>query len=339
MSFKRVPVNSAKIPATASNFPVYIKPSALTGWGSITLAEAQSSRWYTDESKTTEVAREIVSADEIHVKVPSLTTTTELFVDYDGIRADYAVTDTYGRNAVWGDYMFVAHLNNNTDSSGNTTLTNTSVDFNSAQIGDGAFYNATSDRLSAGTTSAMEIERTDSATWQSWARRTNDSSSLMVLSRQQNSSPFRGYALYTGTSGTMDFVLLNNGTANGILTRSTAMMPSTNTWYMLHITYNGSSNANGVIHYQNGASFSKSNIANTLSQTIVASVSFQVGNRDGATLAWSNLLDEQRIRKSVLSANWITTEYNNQSDVATFFGTVTDAGGAVANNGFQLWWA
>jgi len=29
----------------------------------------------------------------------------------------------------------------------------------------------------------------------------------------------------------------------------------------------------------------------------------------------------------LLSANWITTEYNNQNDEAAFWGTWTDAGG------------
>jgi len=32
-----------------------------------------------------------------------------------------------------------------------------------------------------------------------------------------------------------------------------------------------------------------------------------------------------------LSANWVTTEYNNQSDEATFWGTWSDVGGGGAN--------
>ena len=95
--FKLATVNSARVPSTQTNFPAYVDLSRL---GITTLAEAQSVRVYADSSKTTEWAREIVSATEMHVKVPSLTSTVTMYVDYDGVRSDYAVTDTFGRNAV-----------------------------------------------------------------------------------------------------------------------------------------------------------------------------------------------------------------------------------------------
>jgi len=37
--------------------------------------------------------------------------------------------------------------------------------------------------------------------------------------------------------------------------------------------------------------------------------------------------DEYRLRNGTLSANWITTEYNNQSDESGFWGTWTTVSG------------
>jgi len=115
--FKQATVNASDVPATLTNYPAYV---ALSRLGITTLAEAQSVRCYSDSAKTTELAREIVSVTEMHVKVSSLTSTFVLYVDWDGARADYAATDTYGRNAVWSDYAFVFHFENSlTNSVGN----------------------------------------------------------------------------------------------------------------------------------------------------------------------------------------------------------------------------
>ena len=83
-----------------------------------------------------------MSATEIYVLVPTLTETTEIHCEYDGIASDYAVGATYGRNAVWSGYKAVYHLNDTTDHTGNVyTLTNTgSVLFNSSLIGNGADF-------------------------------------------------------------------------------------------------------------------------------------------------------------------------------------------------------
>ena len=49
-----------------------------------------------------------------------------------------------------------------------------------------------------------------------------------------------------------------------------------------------------------------------------------------AQLNFDGRIDEARMKNGALSANWITTEYNNQNAEATFWGTWTDAGGGPA---------
>ena len=143
--FKTATVNASDVPSTQTNFPAYVDLSRL---GITTQAEADSVRVYADSGKTTEWAREIVSATEMHVKIPSLTSTTAIYVDWDGVSSDYAVTDTYGRNAVWTGYKAVHHGDSVVDASGNLgNLTNTgSVAYSAGKVGkafDGGASNTT----------------------------------------------------------------------------------------------------------------------------------------------------------------------------------------------------
>lgn len=92
-------------------------------------------RFYSDASATTQLPAEIVSMDttgdtlEIYVLVPSIDTAadTTIYVRYgDSSLNLLGDTDTYGRDAVWADYLRVHHFTDDpsggtlTDSSGNT---------------------------------------------------------------------------------------------------------------------------------------------------------------------------------------------------------------------------
>jgi hypothetical protein len=99
---------STLVPTTQTDFPVYVDLQRL---GITTLAEANSVRVYADQAKTTEWAREIVSVNEMHFKVPSISATTVSYIDWDGERSDYAIDATYGAENVWtNNYVAVWHL-------------------------------------------------------------------------------------------------------------------------------------------------------------------------------------------------------------------------------------
>jgi len=345
MAYKRIPVNSAKIPATQTDFPVYIKPSALTGWGSLTLAEVDSMRWYADEAKTVELASDPVSADEIHVKVPSLTTTTELFVDYDGVRSRYATTDTYGRNAVWGDYAYVAHGEDATttaliESAGNHTLTKAS----SSQPADitgkvgGAKQHITASasfiNSSLGFGTVFGSGEFSISFWFK-AEKVNSRRTMFSTTSAAGSFNNGGSSITLGQSATDGYgIYFNSRTgSSGEVKALTADLYQNNAWHYLLATRSGAQTLNLYLNDDTVVSASGT----------PANGSFGNNNQIGAfhndSLRGNNGVDEIRVRSGALSNDWRITEYNNQSDVATFFGTVTDAGGAVANNGFMLWWA
>jgi len=320
--FKTATVRSGDVPATQTNFPSYVDLDRL---GITTLAEAQSIRVYADEAKTVEWAREIVSATEMHVKVPSLTSTVDIYVDWDGVRSDYATTATYGRNNVWSDYAGVFHQDSVVDSSGNGDGTAVSITNNSTngKIGDGAGFNGSGSRLDIGT----NRQTPDGYTLSSWVK-TSATSNQMLFSSAfgSGSSNFMWYLFYYNASGTMRLQgLAVDGSTTDYLTSGGGSI-SFSTFTHVAVTHNLVNQKiylNGALR-DTGSTVSFSGINNIARKTYIGAYSVNNG------YVLNGSMDESRICTLPRSADWLETEYNNQNDEATFWGTWTDAGGAPA---------
>jgi hypothetical protein len=310
--FKTATVRSGDVPATQTNFPSYVDLDRL---GITTLAEAESVRVYADSGKTTEWAREIVSVTEMHVKVPSLTSTVEIFVDWDGVRADYAVGATYGRNEVWSDYESVFHMQDAsgslTDATGLAGLSVTgSPTFSVAgQIDDGVDYNGTTadhKKTTGGANATVPV------TVQAWFNADNISSVNAIVFMGTGDSE-HGLIIVSSQLWALSEDGLNAQAQSGTL--------SSNTWYMGHGVFTSTTDRKVFV---NGSLVG----TNTTSKNITTGAGVSVATRFSTTSQhFDGTIDEVRVRKSALSANWMTTEYNNQNAEATFWGTWTDAGG------------
>jgi len=337
--FKKATVRSGDVAATLTSYPTYVDLSRL---GVTTLAEAESVRVYADSGKTTEWSREIVSVTEMHVKVPSLTSSTEIFVDWDGVRSDYGVTTTYGRNAVWSDYEAVYHLlesgsgvsgeyidstgsHNAQGGGGAGTQVPSSV---AAKIGNGQEFDGSNDWIDLNEDTAFE-NGTGAITVSAWAKTNRDSSQNnggMAIASKQGSSPFPGWALSfsMGTSaadrGKIRFLI--DGGSVSVSTQSTTQYNDN----VFHF-FAGVRNGGTVLVYADGLVKDTSTGASSLNMDAARnaviganSVAVSVDQMDG-------IIDEFRFRKEALSADWLLTEYNNQNAESTFWGTWTDAGG------------
>ncbi len=241
--FKTATVNASSVPATATNFPSYVDLSRL---GITTLAEAQSVRVYAESGKTTEWAREIVSVSEMHVKVPSLTSTVAMYVDWDGVRADYAVTDTYGRNAVWSDYAAVYHLEGNSNDSTANGLngTDTNVTYGSSfgvLGGQGISLSATG-YINLSTSSILNFATT-SYSLTSWAQPRASSGLMGVVSRRSSTSPNAGYGLGYDWTEPDGFSFIQRTIASANFEANFGASSSTNSWYHTAGVYNAGGNS------------------------------------------------------------------------------------------------
>jgi len=320
MAFKKLKVKVGQVTGTHTNFPTLIQPSLITGLGSITLAEAQSARFYSDVGKTTEIAREIVSADEIHVKVTSMEALAEIWMDYDGIRSDYAVGATYGRNAVWVDYELVSHDGGGTDSAGNyTPSANGGVTIGGAtgKIGNATDFDGSNDYIDLGNLRLITSEsNTHSVSmWFQW-----DATNGVV-----------DY-IYSSSSGSNDRATINIDTRAGQKFFNASVYdgsfigksaPQTDLDFVnyFHTAYSYNASLGSIDVWLNSTALTGTESTGTSSDTH-SNIS---GRADGDYL-FNGRTDEFRVRESVYAANWITTEYNNQNANGSFW-EATDAGG------------
>ena len=329
--FKSATVRSGDVAATQTNFPSYVDLDRL---GITTLAEAESVRVYADSGKTTEWAREIVSVTEMHVKVPSLTSTVEIFVDWDGVRADYAVTDTFGRNAVWSDYRLVHHLDDTTNATGNTSfnLTNVnSVTFTSGKLGNAAAFGASNSNKHLHTGTNEPLDKTEvqqNWTISTWVKLTTLSTVTIIRQFGIDGSSKKSCQMAFDTSAGIRY----QWTGSAVNQYSSGDNLTGNQWGKVDFVL-GTSGALNL--YLDGVNILTTTVTNFNSR----------GDTSGSDKRWMyggdfaigtlfnplrGFMDESRLVLSPLTANWITTEYNNQNDEATFWGTWTDAGGAPA---------
>jgi len=328
--FKTATVNASSVPSTQTDFPAYVDLSRL---GITTQAEANSVRVYADSGKTTQWAREIVSASVMWVKVPSLTSTVAIYVDWDGTSVDYAVTDTYGRNAVWSAFGGVYHLNATTDSVGGTSLSefgSITTGGVSGKIGNATDFDGTNDALGLGDV----FNYTTAFTISTWVYFDSvPTTQKQLVSKWYSTGSNRQYMLQTGESGANPSKIRMYYSATGAFEGSNLVVSTTDitatTWILVHGVYDGT-NTDAYL-YWNGALEATHTTAP--SSIPARSSLWAVGAlQNGGTLATTALnldgrLNETRIYNGVRSANWIATEYNNQSAESTFWGTWSTVGG------------
>jgi hypothetical protein len=322
MAVYKISPASGKVTGTSSNMPLLLIPSA-TVIGTLTTAEANSIRIYSDSGLTTELAREVVSADEIHFKASSVSSSSEFWVDIDGVRADYAVTDTYGRNAVWSDYGGVYHLSNVNDSTSNglNMTNNNSATFGAQKIGNGAtFVRSSSQWLSRAYNSALNIGGGDFTT-SLWVRSVNSTALQYPMGMGWDAG--NANLLYTYYYDPLEAVnklkaFWYNGSFRSVLSTTSI---SSNTWYYWTFRKTGSTISLSV---NNGTPVTTTQ--NTTLQTTTAG-NFTIGGQGnlGPSPYWDGQIDEVRVSKTYRSDDWIATEYQNQNNNGTFW-DVTVAG-------------
>lgn len=317
-----IEISASQVPSDLTDFPVYVD-----------LADLPSSFWTTTNCTdirvfksdgTTEVPREIVSCTDngssgtgdLHFLADgtlSSTATTTFQIHYDGSSSDYATDATYGAENVWSDYLGVYHLKDGSgttveDSTGNTdgTLTSSGLWSTGAPFGD------TTAIQFDGTNyiSASVLTDFDNITISQWQYITNAGGTKYIYGRQTDTTN-RIVARYIDGTGFQAYERRIGGT------KANTFAGTLNAWTHSVMTSQISGN---LINYVNAS------VAVTPAST--DSSDFNMGNQtmsfgalgSGASpLATGNYMSEIRLRTSVLSADWITTEYNNQSDTATFY--------------------
>ena len=300
--------------------------AAIDGGGSSILNGGGNLRAYTSSAKTTQLPVEVVSfvaggtpSAEVWVKIPTAATSNTIYIEADAVETTQpAVTNAYGRNAVYAGPRF--HLEDEVDSSGLTVdLDLQSQSSAAAQLGNGvdvdSNYLLGDDDNSALDFSAvsgyhigmwLDLDSYASqAAWVGIISKGNSTDNDWAIQRSSSSTSLR---VYHGSSGY---------TASGAFDDFCGVGK-----VKLDVTWDGTY----VRIYKNGASLATVSAAGQPANHTTGSLKIGAA-RDGGKV--TGIYDEVSIEKVDRSADWIATEYANQS-ATTAWGTVgtwADAGG------------
>lgn len=323
--YSPISINAAQVPTTQTDFPVLVSQidnrfKTVANGGHVKNANGYDIRPYSDSGISTaitgyELERYNASTGEVimWVKVGSLdSSTTPIYLAYgkSSLTTDGSSTTTWS-NSFLGVYHLTDGSTLNVNSAtGSNNGTNNGVTATTGQIdGAGAFASASTQFIDVG--SGMNPV---AITYSVWINATSFPNAYNATIARNSALGANGFSvlLVKSTGKLACYIQLTGGT-NTSYDGTGSHTLSSGTWYYCTMTY---SNAAGLIGYVDAAS--DGTAAGGFDLSTVA-VSTDIG-RDPtvSNQYWNGKIDEVRIASVARSADWITTEYNNQSNPATF---------------------
>lgn len=306
------------VPSTQTDFPVLVSVTdnrlrTVGNGGSVRDANGYDIRPYPDAScgsaLTYELERYNASTGELvmWVKIPSLSSSVDtiIYLEYGNcsLTTDGSSTATWSNN-----FISVYHLKNGSslsvvDSVGTHNGTNHSATAATGKVdGAAAFVRASSQYVDIGTYAGPSA-----ITLSAWVNPTALSSYQAIVSHLGFTAPESSMWLNSTGQLSMGFQATTFKYSDG-----GAVSVSTGVWSHVAASYDSSA---GATRYINGAADGTISPNGALNTT---SCETNIGYDFSGSYYFGGSIDEARISSVARSANWITTEYNNQNSPNTF---------------------
>ena len=236
-------------------------------------------------------------------------------VFYMGVGSTITTYQGGAVGAAWNsNYKGVWHLQNGTTLSAldaTSNANNGTINGVTAATGNidggGNFTRASSQYIGCGTSTSLNAST--AVTLSAWIKTASNANYLDILSKRTSGGAVN-YQIAMDAAGKVEWW---NG--SGGLINPTVL--STGTWY--HVVATNTNSSNTLNFYING-SITTTNGSPALGSTNTGNLT--IGrNGDGAGEYFDGVIDEPRVMTSVISADWITTEYNSQKSGSTFLTT------------------
>ena len=339
----KVTIRSSQVPVTLAQYPLYVDLSHLpTVFFDRVQANGADVR-VTEADGVTETPFEVAyinttnKTGELFVLIDSLSAVsdTEFYIYYNNPGAvAYAGSDTYGYENVWSNYYAVFHLNEdaNTSAGGYKNSaghggdgTGNSMDLpattTGAYAGPAAELDGINDRISFTSTLASE----NSVTLSAWTYTTSLQNNLAALLLSRSSS----YVSLVESGGAVDHITTSWGAVIAHYNAVTNLVIPQNQWNFVA----GVVTPTTVTTYLNDQTFSVS-AGGSWSPSL-----WYIGWDSVSTSRhWDGLVDEVRIAKDSLSADWLALEQFNQRFPRVLYSVhdeESNAGSYVLGAGFQ----
>lgn len=325
--YSPISINAAQVPSTQTDFPVLVSQTdarfkTVGNGGHVQNSSGFDIRPYTDSTLTTaitgyELERYNASTGEVimWVKVSSLSSSTTPFVlayGDSGISTDGSSSTTWS-NSFLGVYHLADGTTLNVNSStGSNNGTNHSATATSGKVdGGGSFVSASSQYIDLSTGIApTEI------TFSAWVNATSFANAYNGVIVRSNVG-YTSYAMFfVKSNGKLGCFVFGAGSIPISYDGTGSNTLSTATWYYLTMVYQASnSQIRGYVNASSDASTTAGGTVNLVTTSATSNI-----GRDANTSPryWNGTLDELRVSSVSRTANWITTEYNNQSAPGTF---------------------
>jgi Concanavalin A-like lectin/glucanases superfamily/Domain of unknown function (DUF2341) len=335
-------VNTGQVPSTQTNFPRLVswtdnRFKTVSNGGHVLNSSGFDIRPYSDSSLSTALTYELerynASTGEVvmWVKRSSLADGNVTYLAYGN--SSLTTDGSDGPNTFSNSFVAVYHLKDGTtlsvsDSSGSNNGTNHGATATTGKIDGGAsFVSASSQYVDLGTAFGANNDTTLSA----WVNATSFPNAYNSVVGRDKSLGGTDYFLLTVKSTGKLACLASNASGTDISYDGTGSHTlSSSTSYHLAMTYNSTA---GLVGYVNAASDGTHAANGNLSGTGGPSwaIAKDVVN---AGRFWNGTIDEVRVSSVARSADWITTEYNNQSAPGTFatLGTEVSTGTGLNSN-------
>lgn len=259
------------------------------------------------------------------VRIPTLSHSADTTV-YMWYGNSSITTSQENRSGVWRNgYSLVQHYGNGStlslgdSSSNNNSTTNTGITSTTGKISGGAnFPNTAPDLLRV--TSSASIKPASALTLEAWAKPTDNGSSgvgqIIDMGYRSDgtwNSPYLSYNLAMhSNSPTIEF---NVTTAGAIKTLVSATSVTYGQWNHVVATYNGSV----MKVYMNGVlDPHTTNVTGSIDYGSSGDLAIGLDSPYHKSYPWNGGLDEVRISSVARSADWVSTEYNNQFSPSSF---------------------
>lgn len=283
------------------------------------------------------------------VKVPTVynNSATVFYLCYGNTNI---TSDQSSATSVWdGNYHGVWHLGETVTDEGtvadayqDSTSNNTDGDQQgpddtaSGKVGTAQTFDGANDYINMGDPASgiLDFDLNQSRTLSVWINRSATGVSTQPINKSTGAAS--GYALQINADNKVSALLCTNCGINELLRVDTtsATVPNTSQWYHLTATYDGSNTPGGVKIYIDGQSQSLTTVENSANGSSLTTEPFYLGARAaGTNRQMTGHIDEVRVSGIVRSADWITTEYNNQNSPATFYSIGSETATATADNG------
>lgn len=323
-----VVIDNAQVPNTdQTDFPMlftgtfaYLKTVA--NGGNVENANGFDIIFTSDAAGLSQLDHEIETYDattgavNFWVKIPTLTTAadTTIYIHYGNSSISTSQEDV---NGVWSNsFVLVAHLpdGSSLDASDSTAnAASPTIDGATAGAGqiDGcASFDGSNDQIFYPDSAALSPTAAISVSL--WFKRGGGlgANRCLVSKGDGSSNADSSYEFIFNTSNQLRFEI-NNGSGWRTAQYSTAINDTT-TWHKAFGTFDGSN----VKIYTEGVLRTTTAFSGSINND---TRQFRIGRLASGLMPYNGLIDEVRAASVARSADWITTEFNNQSSPGTFF--------------------